>query len=133
TQARGGGDRQAAEAEVAEAVEEAGRPQPDAVVPQAANTEVAPAQKDNVKGASPDPAPPAEDLTPDPASPPVEPGEEAAAKPAAKRRKKKPPTVAATDAPAEPAAAEPVAEVPAADVAAAPEPAPAPETEGSAT
>ena len=33
-------------------------------VRQAANTEVAPAQRDNVTGPSPDPAPPAEDLTP---------------------------------------------------------------------
>ena len=128
TTARGGGDRQAAEAEVAEAVQEAGRPQPDAVVPQAANTEVAPAQKDNVTGASPDPAPPAEDLTPDPASPPVAPGEEAAAKPAPKRRRKKAPTVAAKDAPAEPAAAEPVAEV----AAAGPDATPTPEPEEAA-
>jgi small subunit ribosomal protein S2 len=72
-QAEGGGDRQVAEAEVAEAVQSAGRPQPDPVVPQAANTEVAPAQSDNIKGTSPDPAPPAEDPTPDPASPPAEP------------------------------------------------------------
>jgi hypothetical protein len=54
-------------------VQAAGRPQPDPHVPQAANTEVAPAQRDNVGGTSPDPAPPAEDPTPDPASPPVEP------------------------------------------------------------
>jgi hypothetical protein len=54
-------------------VQATGRPQPDPRVPQSANTEVAPAQRDNVKGASPDPAPPAEDLTPDPASPPAEP------------------------------------------------------------
>ncbi|MDX6720936.1 MAG: small subunit ribosomal protein, partial [Solirubrobacteraceae bacterium] len=73
TQARGGGDRQAAEAEVAEAVQAAGRPQPDPQVRQGANTDVAPAQRDNVKGTSPDPAPPAEDPTPDPASPPAEP------------------------------------------------------------
>src|SRR5215218_9839818 len=46
--AKGGGDRQAAEAEVAAAVEATGRPPADARVPQAANTEVAPAQKDNV-------------------------------------------------------------------------------------
>ena len=51
----------------------AGRPQPDPQVRQAANKDVAPAQRDNVKGASPDPAPPAEDQTPDPASPPAEP------------------------------------------------------------
>jgi small subunit ribosomal protein S2 len=103
--ARGGGDRQAAEAEVAEAVQHAGRPPVDPVVPQAANTEVAPAQKDNVTGTSPDPAPPAEDLTPDPASPPVEPaiggvpaaaGAEAEAKPSRRRKKA---------APVEPAAA----------------------------
>ncbi|HUR85681.1 MAG TPA: 30S ribosomal protein S2 [Solirubrobacteraceae bacterium] len=72
-QAEGGGDRQVAEAEVAAAVQATGRPQPDPRVPQSANTEVAPAQKDNITGASPAPAPPAEDLTPDPASPPDEP------------------------------------------------------------
>jgi small subunit ribosomal protein S2 len=77
--AEGGGDRQAAEAEVAAAVQAAGRPQPDAKVPQAANSEVAPAAKDNAPGASPDPAPPAEDLTPDPASPPAEPAADAPA------------------------------------------------------
>jgi small subunit ribosomal protein S2 len=71
--AQGGGDRQVAEAEVAQAVQEGGRPQPDPVVPQSANTEVAPVQADNVKGGSPDPAPPAEDLTPDPATPPSTP------------------------------------------------------------
>jgi small subunit ribosomal protein S2 len=108
--ARGGGDRQAAEAEVAEAVQVGGRPRADARVPQSANTEVAPAQKDNVTGTSPDPAPPAEDLTPDPASPPVEPtvggdpveaATEAPAKPARRRKKA---------APAEPAAAEQASE-----------------------
>jgi small subunit ribosomal protein S2 len=82
TQADGGGDRQAAEAEVAAAVEEIGRPQPDAVVPQDAQSEVAPAAKDNVDGPSPDPAPPAEDPTPDPAPPPP------AAKPKRTRRRK---------------------------------------------
>jgi small subunit ribosomal protein S2 len=66
------GDRQVAEAQVAEAVAEQGRPPVDPVVPQSANTEVAPAAADNVTGASPDPAPPAEDQTPDPASPPAE-------------------------------------------------------------
>jgi small subunit ribosomal protein S2 len=70
TQATGGGDRQVAEAEVAAAVEASGRAQPDPKVRQAANTEVAPAQRDNALGTSPDPAPPAEDPTPDPASPP---------------------------------------------------------------
>jgi small subunit ribosomal protein S2 len=112
-QAEGGGDRQVAEAEVAEAVQSAGRPQPDPVVPQAANTEVAPAQRDNVKGTSPDPAPPAEDLTPDPASPPDEPlvaaaaPEPAAAAPAdapkpARRGRRK----AAAEEPAAPPAAD---------------------------
>ncbi|HEV7807634.1 MAG TPA: 30S ribosomal protein S2 [Solirubrobacteraceae bacterium] len=72
-QAEGGGDRQVAEAEVAAAVQATGRPKPSPRVRQAANTEVAPAQADNVKGGSPDPAPPAEDPTPDPASPPAEP------------------------------------------------------------
>jgi small subunit ribosomal protein S2 len=75
TQADGGGDRQAAEAEVAQAVQDAGPATPDPVVPQSANTEVAPAAADNVTGTSPDPAPPAEDQTPDPASPPAEPEE----------------------------------------------------------
>jgi small subunit ribosomal protein S2 len=101
--ADGGGDRQAAEAEVAEAVQATGRPQPDAKVPQAANTEVAPAAADNVKGPSPHPAPPAEDLTPDPASPPAEPAA-APAKPARSRRKKAAPGAAtepAAEAPAE--------------------------------
>ena len=37
-----------------------------------AETEVAPAQRDNAKGASPDPAPPASDHTPDDASPEAE-------------------------------------------------------------
>src|SRR5436190_3928985 len=68
--AEGGGDRQAAEAEVAQAVQQGGRPPADPVVPQSANTEVAPAAADNVTGTSPDPAPPAEDQTPDPATPP---------------------------------------------------------------
>jgi len=39
-------------------------------VPQKADSEVAPAQRDNRTGDSPHPAPPAEDLTPDPATPP---------------------------------------------------------------
>ena len=57
--AEGGGDRQAAEAEVAEAVKEGGRPQPDPVVPQSANTEVA--TPDPVgQPPSPEAAPPAE-------------------------------------------------------------------------
>jgi small subunit ribosomal protein S2 len=73
TQAQGGGDRQVAEAQVAEAAQAPPRRrQPDPKVPQKANTEIAPAQRDNVKGTSPDPAPPAEDQTPDPAVPPRE-------------------------------------------------------------
>jgi small subunit ribosomal protein S2 len=75
TQSEGGGDRQAAEAEVAEAVAEGGRPTPDPVVPQSANTEVASPQADNVKGPSPEPAPAAEDQTPDPAVPSATPEE----------------------------------------------------------
>jgi small subunit ribosomal protein S2 len=71
TQAEGGGDRQAAEAEVAAAVQAAGPATPDPVVSQKANAEVAPAQADNVTSTSPDPAPAAEDQTPDPASPPA--------------------------------------------------------------
>ena len=65
-------DRAAQEAAEAEAIAEAGRPQPDAeaAIRQAAESEVAPANRDNVKGASPDPAPPASDHTPDPAVPP---------------------------------------------------------------
>ena len=50
----------------------AGPATPDPVVPQKANTEVAPAAADNVTGTSPDPAPAAEDQTPDPATPPAE-------------------------------------------------------------
>jgi len=121
--AEGGGDRQAAEAEVAAAVQASGPPQPDAKVPQAANTEVAPAAADNVKGPSPDPAPPAEDLTPDPASPPAEPAA-APAKPARSRRKKAAPAVEAAAAPAAEAPAETATE-PVLDS----ETAPAPQTE----
>jgi small subunit ribosomal protein S2 len=75
--AEGGGDRGVADAQVAQAVAAQGPPQPDPVVPQKANTEVAPAGADNTTGTSPHPAPPAEDLTPDPATPP--PAEEPAA------------------------------------------------------
>jgi small subunit ribosomal protein S2 len=66
SQAEGGGDRAAAEAEVAQAREELGRPQPDpeAAVRQAAQTE-------EVQADVPHPAPPALDPTPDPASPPA--------------------------------------------------------------
>ncbi|HEU4978095.1 MAG TPA: 30S ribosomal protein S2 [Solirubrobacteraceae bacterium] len=65
TQSEGGGDRAEAEAEVAKAVEDLGRPQPTtdaAVTPEAATDEV----QENVAR----PAPPAMDPTPDPASPP---------------------------------------------------------------
>jgi small subunit ribosomal protein S2 len=64
--ARGGGDRQAAEAEVAGAVQDLGRRQPDAdaaVTPQAA--------RDVAQPGAPQPAPPAVDPTPMPASPPA--------------------------------------------------------------
>ena len=65
--------------------------QVDPVVPQKADSEVAPVARDNRQGDSPHPAPPAEDLTPDPATPPpaetaAEPAEtaaEPAAEPAA--------------------------------------------------
>ena len=124
TTADGGGDRQVAEAQVAEAVLDAGTPTPDAKVPQAANTEVAPAQKDNATGGSPDPAPPAEDPTPGPASPPAEPVAEAAAeapaKPARRKRAKKADAPAA-DAPAADADETPATEVPAAATATASE------------
>ena len=84
TQSEGDGDRAVAEAEVAEAVAEGGRPQVDPVVPQKADSEVAQVQRDNRKGESPHPAPPAEDLTPDPATPPpAETAAEPAAEPAA--------------------------------------------------
>ena len=123
TTADGGGDRQAAEAQVAEAVLDAGTPKPDPKVPQSANTETAPAQTDNAQGDSPDPAPPAEDPTPDPASPPAEPLVEAAAeapaKPARRKRAKKPAAPAAEA----PAAEAPAAEAPAADAPAAETPA----------
>jgi hypothetical protein len=49
-------------------------------VPQKADSEVAPVARDNRTGDSPHPAPPAEDLTPDPATPPPA---ETAAEPAA--------------------------------------------------
>jgi small subunit ribosomal protein S2 len=119
TQAEGGGDRQAAEAEVAVAVEETGPPQPDPVVPQAADTEVAPAAAGNEGGPSPDPAPPAEDLTPDPAAPPAP----APAKPKRVRRRKaaeEPAAPAAAQEPATPAAAEEPATPAAAEEPAAP-------------
>ncbi|HEX7298083.1 MAG TPA: 30S ribosomal protein S2 [Solirubrobacteraceae bacterium] len=66
TEAEGGGDRAAAEAEVAQAREDLGRPQPDAetAVTQEAQTEQRQADV-------PEPTPPATDPTPDPASPPA--------------------------------------------------------------
>ena len=69
--AAAGHDRAAQEAAEAQVLAEAGRPQPDpeAAIRQRAESEVAPAQRDNVKGESPDPAPPASDHTPDPATP----------------------------------------------------------------
>jgi small subunit ribosomal protein S2 len=65
TQSEGGGDRAEAEAEVAQAREDLGRPQPtdDAAVRPKAETEV-------VQPDAHQPAPPATDHTPDPASPP---------------------------------------------------------------
>jgi small subunit ribosomal protein S2 len=152
--ARGGGDRAAAEAEVAQAVQAAGPPVPDPYVPQRADTEVAPVGKDNVKGTSPHPAPPAEDLTPDPASPPADTAEAADAADAADatdtadasgtadtadaaeaparsaRRRKKAPDEPAAGAPAQAAGDEPAA-APAAEVPAetATEPVAVPETE----
>ncbi|HEX2088239.1 MAG TPA: 30S ribosomal protein S2, partial [Solirubrobacteraceae bacterium] len=58
-QAEGGGDRQAAEAEVAEAVREGGRPQPDPKVAPKANTDVATPDPPG-EPPSPEPAPAAE-------------------------------------------------------------------------
>jgi small subunit ribosomal protein S2 len=119
TQADGGGDRQVAEAQVADAVQAQGRARPDPKVPQAANAEVAPAAVGNVSGGSPEPAPPTEDLTPDPPASVQQPAAQAPAvaaveppKKAPRRRKPAPapdPELAAPDP--EPAA--PAAEVPA--------------------
>jgi len=66
SQAEGGGDRAVAEAEVAQAREELGRPQPD---PEAAVTQEA--QTEERQADVPEPTPPAIDPTPDPASPPA--------------------------------------------------------------
>ena len=120
TQAEGGGDRQAAEMEVAEAVQTAGRPRPDAKVPQAADTAVAPAAAANVTGGSPDPAPPVDDAPPD--APAAE-----APKKAPRRRKPKAAPDPEPVAPASETATEPTA--PAAEVPAetATEPVPAEE------
>jgi small subunit ribosomal protein S2 len=72
--AAAGHDRAAQETAEAQAIADAGRPQPDpeAAIRQSAETEVAPAQRDNASGGSPDPAPPASDHTPDPATPPAD-------------------------------------------------------------
>ena len=120
THAEGGGDRAVAEAEVAAAVQAGGRTQPDPPVRQAANKDVAPAKKANVKGGSPQPAPPAEDPTPDPASTPAEPLVAEAPAPAAEA-----PAPAAAEAPAAAAAEAPApaaAEAPAAAAPAKPAP-----------
>jgi small subunit ribosomal protein S2 len=71
--AEGGGDRQAAEAEVAQAREELGRPQPDAdaAVAQSAQAETPRPDAGPEAGGPGEPAPPAIDPTPDPASPPA--------------------------------------------------------------
>src|SRR5689334_19987134 len=71
--AEGGGDRQAAEAEVAQAREELGRPQPspDAAVRQDAQVERPRPDEGPEAGGAGEPAPPAIDPTPTPASPPA--------------------------------------------------------------
>jgi small subunit ribosomal protein S2 len=71
TTAEGGGDRQAAEAEVAQAREELGRPQPspDAAVRQDAQTETPRPDEGPDKGGAGEPAPPATAPPPPPAPP----------------------------------------------------------------
>jgi len=71
--AEGEGDRAAAEAEVAQAREELGRPQPDAdaAVAQSAQAETPRPDAGPEAGGPGEPAPPAIDPTPDPASPPA--------------------------------------------------------------
>jgi small subunit ribosomal protein S2 len=71
--AEGGGDRAVAEAEVAQAREELGRPQPspDAAVRQDAQAETPRPDAGPEAGGPGEPAPPAIDPTPDPASPPA--------------------------------------------------------------
>jgi small subunit ribosomal protein S2 len=73
TTAEGGGDRAAAEAEVAQAREELGReqPSPDAAVRQSAQAETPRPDAGPEAGGPGEPAPPAIDPTPDPASPPA--------------------------------------------------------------
>jgi small subunit ribosomal protein S2 len=66
SQAEGAGDRAVAEAEVAAAREELGRPQP---TPEAAANQEA--EREEVAADAPHPAPTATDHTPDPASPPA--------------------------------------------------------------
>jgi len=60
-------DRALQEAAEAEVLAQAGRQGPDAsaAIRQAAERPIAPEQRDNVKGGSPDPAPPASDEFPD--------------------------------------------------------------------
>ncbi len=70
TQAEGGGDRQAAEAEVAQAAQQTART-PDPKVAQQANEPEAPTSAGPGEGTSPSPAPPADDAGSDPASPPA--------------------------------------------------------------
>jgi small subunit ribosomal protein S2 len=81
--AEAGPDRAAQEEAAAEVVEDAGRPAPDAeaAVRQRADEDVAQAQRDNVTGTSPEPAPPATDDTPDPASTPETPLTDAVTEP----------------------------------------------------
>jgi small subunit ribosomal protein S2 len=74
TTAEGGGDRNVAEAQVAEAREELGRPQPDAdaaVTPQAQEQTPAAVSGPEARRGAGQPAPPAIDPTPTPASPPA--------------------------------------------------------------
>jgi len=73
TTAEGEGDRAAAEAEVAQAREELGReqPSPDAAVRQSAQAETPRPDAGPEAGGPGEPAPPALDPTPDPASPPA--------------------------------------------------------------
>jgi small subunit ribosomal protein S2 len=68
-------DRAAQEAAEAEVLAEVGRQGPDAeaAIRQSANTDVAPANRNNAQGGSPDPAPPATDDVPDAASTPETP------------------------------------------------------------
>jgi small subunit ribosomal protein S2 len=73
--AAAGPDRSAQEAAEAEVLAQAGRQGPDAeaAIRQSAESELAPANRDNAKGGSPDTAPPASNHTPDAASTPETP------------------------------------------------------------